>query len=324
MRNKLLFIYPSRSTFILKDLEIIRKYFYVKTIEYNGKKDIPRLLFNILVTDLSLSWFVLDHSLFAVVFSKILGKKSIVIVGGWDVVDMPDINYGALRKDKNRLRVKLTFKLANTILAVSEFTKKEAINKIGIFKIKVLYHGFDANLYSSNKRIKEDIAITVGAVKFQNLKRKGLEIFVKSAKYLPDVDFVVIGKHLDESVDYLKSVASKNVEFKGFLNDEELIEYLNRSKVYVQVSAHEGFGCSLAEAMLCECAPVVTRNAAIPEVVGNTGLYTEYNKPKETAQKIDEALNSAMGKKARKRVETLYPIKKREKQIVSIINGLLN
>ncbi|MFC1938017.1 glycosyltransferase, partial [Chloroflexota bacterium] len=87
-------------------------------------------------------------------------------------------------------------------------------------------------------------------------------------------------------------------------------------------SYHESFGLSLAEAMACECVPVITGNAALPELVGDTGFYVPYGDPKATAEAIKKALKSDAGKKARERVKRLFPIESRQKALIKIIEGL--
>lgn len=319
---KILFIYDEMRTFIKKDLELLQKHFIVKQLKYTGKKDIIKILFGVLTTDVNFSWFALGYATVAVFFSKIFKKKSVVVAGGWDVVSMPEIGYGAMRSTRHKKRATFALNYSDKVLAVSESIKKDALQYAHGHNIEVLYHGFDINKYTPNG-LKEKLVITVGGVTNQTLQRKGLETFVKSAKYLPDIRFILIGKHIDRSIDYLRSIASSNVEFTGFVTDEELIKYYQKAKVYVQVSAHEGFGCSLAEAMLCECVPVVTDRGAIPEVVGDTGFYAAYNNPKDTALKIKEALDSNLGRTARERITRLYPLEKREKELIKAINSLV-
>ena len=96
------------------------------------------------------------------------------------------------------------------------------------------------------------------------------------------------------------------------------------AKVYVQASLHEAFGCSLAEAMLCECIPVVSRNGAIPEVVGDTGVYFDKLDPGEVAKGIIKALSmsSAYEKKARERIINEYPLEKRKILLLNTLEGL--
>jgi glycosyltransferase involved in cell wall biosynthesis len=76
--------------------------------------------------------------------------------------------------------------------------------------------------------------------------------------------------------------------------------------------------------MLCECVPVVTKRGAIPEVVGESGLYVEYGDEKATSKKIEEALNSDLGGEARKRIMSLFPLEKRRKKLSNIVNDLID
>ena len=65
----------------------------------------------------------------------------------------------------------------------------------------------------------------------------------------------------------LKEIAGPNVTFTGYALDEELLHYYQTSKVYCQLSAHEGFGVSLAEAMACGVPIIATKVAGIPHLI---------------------------------------------------------
>ncbi|OQX71916.1 MAG: hypothetical protein B6D62_00865 [Candidatus Cloacimonas sp. 4484_275] len=135
--------------------------------------------------------------------------------------------------------------------------------------------------------------------------------------------FILVGKFMDDSIEYLRSIAAENVEFTGFVEFEKLSEFYQKAKVYVQVSAHEAFGLSLAEAMLCECVPVVTRRGAIPEVAGENGFYVDFDNPQKTAAAILQAMNSEKGKEARQHILKNFCLKEREEKIVKAINEIL-
>jgi glycosyltransferase involved in cell wall biosynthesis len=210
---------------------------------------------------------------------------------------------------------------ADLILPVSQFTKKEVLRWAQPKKTLVVYNGIDIKRFQAEGE-KEDMVITVGGVSRSNLLRKGLESFVKSASLVPEARFVVIGKEQDDSINHLRSIASPNVSFTGFVTDEELLSWYQRARVYVQVSAYESFGMSLAEAMLCECVPVVTEKGALPEVVGDTGFYVAFEDEKATARGIKEALRSNKGVYARRRIEDLFSLARREKALIESIEAL--
>ena len=109
--------------------------------------------------------------------------------------------------------------------------------------------------------------------------QKGQLPFVEAARLVPDVRFTFAGKWLDESVEELRARAGENVEFTGWLSDEDLHAAYRRAAVYVQASRHEGFGLAVAEAMLAGCVPVVMNVTAMPEVVGDAGVLIESQEP---------------------------------------------
>ena len=326
---KILFIRSSKSSFIQKDIEILRKYFDVKIVDSDltGKSlkgalvTIYNIIKGILRVDITFSWFAGTHAFVAVLLSKLFRKKSIVVVGGYEVAKVPEIGYGALLNPRSARKVKYVLESADKILAVSEFNKKEILKYTNSSNVELVYNSIDCKKFKPDGE-KEDLVITVVySISNITIKIKGLETFVKAAKYLPGVKFIVVGEYHNNSIEYLKAQASPNVEFLGFIPNEGLVKLYQKAKVYCQLSYRESFGMALAEAMACECVPVVTNNAALPEVVGDTGFYVPYSDPKATAEAIKRALKSDKGKEARDRIKKMFPIERREKELIEIINS---
>ena len=325
---KICFIGDLSSSFIKRDYEILKKHFDVDVMEPPKKKTgWLKYVFNVAKkvkqSNLTFCWFAGWHSAFAVLFSRLFWKKSIVVAGGYDCACVPEIDYGAFTNFKERIPAKFVLKNADLAVSISKSNQRELLDKVKPKKNVLIYNGIPLEKFVFGDYDKEEIAITIGAIKWPNLKRKGIEIFVKAAQYLPDVPFIVIGKFIDNSVNYLKQIASSNAKFVDFVSDEELLKWYQRAKVYVQASAHEGFGIAAAEAMLCGCIPVVTDRFALPEVVGNTGFYVPYGDEKATAEAVKKALNSNKGKEARERIKHMFPIEKREIELIEIINEVL-
>jgi glycosyltransferase involved in cell wall biosynthesis len=326
---KILFVYNKEMvSFIRKDLESLKNHFQVKVIRYCGITDLLKVFCGTLRSNVAFCWFASLNSFYVVTFSKIVGRRSIVVAGGYDVAFCPEIKYGHLSYWWKRWCSILTLKFATLILTVSKRNTQETIEnaRANSSKIKLVYHGFDFNRYKANPDVKkEPVVLTVGTVSRSNLLRKGLELFVKSARLLPNFKFILAGKWVDDCIDHLKSIASPNVCFLNNLDDTALLDVFTRSKVYVQASYHEAFGCSLAEAMLCECIPVVTKVAALPEVVGDCGFFLTDRSPEKLAVLIEQALNSDpdLGKRARGRIKQLFPLEKREKALLGIIEELM-
>ena len=321
---KVAFVYYSFSSFVKNDYEILSKHFDVIKVNYRQIWDVYKIMMAVMRSDVSFTWFAGGHAFIAVLFSKIFRKKSIVIAGGGDVAAVPEIDYGGMRRNKrSRYFAKFVLKHADIILAVSEFTKREVLEYAKPKNLMVVYNGVDIEKFNPNEE-KEDIALTVGGIDELTIKRKGFETFVKVAKYLPDIKFVLLGKHIDNSIDRLKFIATPNVEFTGFVSDEELFKWYQKAKVYCQLSYYESFGMAPAEGMACGCVPVVADRGALPEVAGDTGFYVPYGDPKATVEAIEKALNSSenLARKARERIKNLFPIKGRAEKLIELINEL--
>ena len=75
IKPKILFVCPSFSSFIQNDLDILRRHFDVKVVQYQGKNGIPKFLIEmlkgVLWADLTFSWFADVHAFAAVLFSRI-------------------------------------------------------------------------------------------------------------------------------------------------------------------------------------------------------------------------------------------------------------
>lgn len=329
--KKILFVSPPFKSFIEKDYEILRKKFRVQNVKYcyEHKRSLlllmPRIIRGTLWADVTYSWFGSFHAFFTVLFSRLLHRRSVVVAGGYDVAKMPEIDYGLMNMRLWRLFPILSFKLCDKILAVSQCTRKELTKNLNVDleKVEVVVHGFDKNKFYPEGK-KKNIVITVGRAGKMEDDCKGLTTFVKAAQFLPDVSFHLIGNCEKGYVEQLRRINSSNVSYVGFIPQEQLVKFMRRAKVYVQISAHESFGCALAEAMLCECIPVVTNRGAIREVVADTGYFVPYCGVEATAEAIKRALgdDKNKGKKARKRIEETFPIQEREKKLIEIIMRL--
>ena len=263
------------------------------------------------------------HTAFPVHYAKKYGKPSVIVVGGYDAAYVPEINYGAFTNIKEKIPVKYIYKNANKVLVVDPSLKGDIIKNARVKgeNIEYLPTGYDPNYWKPKGR-KGNIVLTVGKVSWKVMKRKGFESFVKAAKHVPNAKFVLVGKHADDSIYYLNEIASENVEFTGFVPDDELLSWYQKAKVYCQLSRYEGLPNALCEAMLCECVPVGTRYCGIPTAIGDCGFYVPYGDEISTAKAIEKALQvyENLGKKARERIMKMFPLKRREIKLKSVLN----
>ena len=110
----------------------------------------------------------------------------------------------------------------------------------------------------------------------------------------------------------------------GWLEDEQLESLLTHARVYVQPSKHEGFGVSVAEAMLAGCVPVTTRAGALAEVVGDTGVLLDDSDPRTVALGVREALHLGTAEVARRRVRERFSVEQRRDGLFALLDELLS
>jgi glycosyltransferase involved in cell wall biosynthesis len=272
----------------------------------------------------NLSWFILGYSYLAVRTSKLMGKKSILLAGGWDVAKIPELDYGYTLDPKRAKRLRYCLANASRVITISNFLRDRILELSPDADIPVIPLGFDPEVYKPKGKKKNMVITAVGMVNFETIKLKGLDTFVKTAASFQDSEFVVIGNYDKTDKHYAKLIKSAppNVKFTGWLEFSELLGYFQEARVYMQLSAIESFGSALAESMLCGCVPVVSERGAMPEVVGDTGFYVPFKDTEKTAAALRSALDSDKGKAARERIISRYPLKTREKLLVDLINNV--
>ena len=194
-------------------------------------------------------------------------------------------------------------KKADKIVTVSEFSKSDLCQKLGILpsKIAVVYNGV-SDLY-------RPLALTEkNQIKFRFSKGKPYFIFVGSIhprknllnqllafeqfkqKTNSDFQFLIVGRlawnngQLNTLLNSLKFAA--DVHFLGYQDAATLAELLGAAFALCYVSLLEGFGVPIAEAIACEVPVITANNSAMPEVLGKAGFAVDA----ENVPQIAEAM----------------------------------
>lgn len=309
------------------DLEELRKSFDVTEHFESSRSVNPIGLWReVKEHDVVFGWFASWHTFLPVQFAKLLGKPSVLVVGGYDVANLPEIGYGHQRGGLKKWMSRRAMRLATRLITNSDYSRKEIARNIGLTngRVTMIYHGVPDKFSGEVASQREPLALTVGNVNRSNLLRKGHEPFVRAAAHLPNVSFVLIGAWQDAAIDHLRSIATPNVEFRGRVTDDELLDYYRRASVYVQPSAHEGFGMSVAEAMLAGCVPVTTRVGALPEVVGQAGVFVDSVEPEAIAGGIKHAMEFTDNARTscRERILNQFRLPERGRELEQIISSL--
>jgi glycosyltransferase involved in cell wall biosynthesis len=181
-------------------------------------------------------------------------------------------------------------KRANKIIAISEATKKDLLKfhpKIDAEKIKVVYHGFEKELFT-RKFSEEQIALVkekyqikgryllyVGAIQpRKNLVRlvEAFEMFKNKNKEddWSDLKLVFVGEKAWKSELTIEKINNsefhKDIVLTGKVDFEELAILYNQAEIFIYPSIYEGFGIPILEAMASGTPVIAADNSSLIEI----------------------------------------------------------
>ncbi len=324
-------IFTSFSSFVKKDFEILQQKYKVEKYQYSNSKSLTShfkeqvKLFFFLINNISKTtkyyiWFADYHSLLPVLFAKLFKKESYIVLGGYDVTNIPELNYGFSNKKIRKMFNYFSIKYATQNLAVSEYVKNQALKIDFKANIKLVYNIFDPMLFNYKKDITKDTILTVGLIDSNmRVRLKGIDLFIEAAKKLEDKKFVIVGisKNIQKQMGYIPG----NLEMYESIEHKHLSEFYQKAFVYCQFSMVESFALSLVEAMACGCVPVITNNGALPEVIGNFGFITN-NSIDDIIKNINDALevSEAERTKIAQYVKEKFSVTIRMQKLFEILN----
>jgi len=264
------------------------------------------------------------------------GRQPCIITGVFDY-QMEKANQDYVHRpawQRWLMRVALENAAANVFLSDYEFRQVTAALKVhNPFYVPLVV---DAGIFRPGTGPREEFILSIARMHTGNARRKSFPEIIRAIPLVrarhPQMRFVFAG-YRGGDTEYLESLAqrigvSDCVEFPGAVSREKKIELMQRCRVFLSPSRHEGFGLAILEAMSCG-APVVSSPAgAVPEVLGDTGLQVDGTSPQEIADAVNIYLDSAqfreeMGSRARQRAETVFPYARRKESLEQIIKRTL-
>jgi glycosyltransferase involved in cell wall biosynthesis len=325
--TRILLVASSPASFIELDRRLLDSRYEVQA-RYGKRpqRDVLALVRDVLRADVVLGWWAHWHTFLPFTLAWLLRTPTVLIVGGFDTANLPDIGYGnqrtGWRHAVRRLTSRWIMSRADVLATNSHYSMTELERNAGITgsRVIVVHHGVP-DPFGAEPGEPERLAVTVGLVDTVNLERKGLRAFVRAAGAVPDARFVVVGRWVDAAADELRALAGENVSLAGFLEQAELEALLRRAGAYVQASRHEGFGVAVAEAMLAGAVPVVTGVGALPEVVGDAGIVVDAATPDALAAGVREALAAGPERRraARERVLAEFTVEGRRTGLEELV-----
>ena len=322
--KSILFISALNTTFIQRDYEIISKHFHIYKVFFPGLKGLIKMMRYLPRVKVSFIWFASIHAGVIVFLSKLMKRKTIIAIGGFDATIYKEIDYGIWNSWWRALFVGYAIRNADHILSLSQGLKNSAVqlSKCNSNKIEVLEVNYDTNFWELGGNKKEKSVITVALIDSQlRIKVKGIDFFIEAAKSLPEIKFLIVGVSKN-FINTLKRRVPPNVELFLAVPHKSLLKFYQRSKVYCQPSRTDSLPITLREAMLCGCVPVGTMVGGIPDGIGNTGWLVDIGDINGLVNAIKNALNTDenAGIICRNRIIKINSSFNREQRLIKIIN----
>ncbi|MGY1449130.1 glycosyltransferase family 4 protein [Pseudomonas chlororaphis] len=207
-------------------------------------------------------------------------------------------------------------KNADTLLAISDSSRQEAVTFLDIDRAKIA--NISAAIDEQFVRDKLDLSKSSALLDRLGIKsefilyapggfdpRKNFGRLLEAYSTLPaslkDKHQLVIVSKLQpqqrmELLGLAKEYGVKSTELvlTGYVNDGDLISLYSLTKLFVFPSTHEGFGLPVLEAMACGAAVIGSNCSSIPEVIGFAdALFDPLSTHSITAKMIEALENDA-------------------------------
>lgn len=165
--------------------------------------------------------------------------------------------------------IKSILNKADVVLTLSDASANE-LKGIGVAsKVSRFKYWIDLNLFSPRKDGKHETfsVIFVGRL----IEKKGIRIFLETAKLLPKINFYVIGSGPLEEIVGSHSENFSNIYYLGGLSNIDTANELNKCNLLCIPSLYEeGFGRVTMEAVACGLPIIGANRGGIPEAVNET------------------------------------------------------
>ena len=161
-----LFFHIGFTTFVKNDFDILSEKYIVKDFKYELKKSawvniISQIkmffwiFYNLWTAKAFYIWFADYHSFLPILFGKIFRKKTYLVLGGYDVTYIPEIDYGALKNPLRAFCARFSIKNAYMNLSVCDNIADDARKISSSANIRVLYTGYSKEKFFPGNEIKE-------------------------------------------------------------------------------------------------------------------------------------------------------------------------
>jgi glycosyltransferase involved in cell wall biosynthesis len=186
------------------------------------------------------------------------------------------------------LRKMAYLRQADLLLAISESSRQEVMNALGISGDRVVNVFADADAsfriidldqatrdrLAVQYRLHREFVMYACSIDYHKNMERLIEAYAQLADEVRSAHQLVIvcnvrgdGRRLFKLAAGL-GLGPDELVFTGYVSDEDLVALYNMCKVFVFPSLHEGFGLPALEAMRCGVPVIGSNSTSLPEVIG--------------------------------------------------------
>ena len=230
-------------------------------------------------------------SSYGMLLMRLKFKKSVLSLWGSDVYEFPKRSF---------LHKKLFQRILKSAPIVCS-TSKDMAREASLYVKKEFYitpFGIDTERFKPTGAV--NATFTIGTIKSLE-KVYGIDRLIRlfdkfQSQFEGEAQLSIFGSgselnSLQSLVQDLK--LESKVHFKGFVEDQDLIEAFNSLDVFVALSRRESFGVSALEAQSCGVPVVVSNVGGLPEVVSDeTGFIVEGDQVTEALEALNKLVDA--------------------------------
>jgi glycosyltransferase involved in cell wall biosynthesis len=203
---------------------------------------------------------------------------------------------------RRRLLTRASARRARVVLTVSEFSKREIAQRLGVApdRIRVITHGIGGFEPPSaarraqptpQARSRAPLVLFVGSILNRRHVPDLVAAVAHTARNVPGVRLVIAGENRSWPPQDPMAVARRlgiadRVDVRSFVSDEELRQLYASADVLAFLSEYEGFALTPLEALAAGVPPLLLDTAVSREIYGNAARYVPRAEPQLIASHL--------------------------------------